>query len=220
MPEIQPPVYLQLPRCTVAPWSPCNSHQKGTRREKEALLPRPPFPLAPLPRFHTPPPLFPPGRPVVPPLPQASPSPPRRVHRVLAPHPSAPQSSLRPNSSTLSPRPRGPAHSIAKASPPGQTPAVAIEKSPPTRPMRTRTPRQTSPASSLPALGKDRDAFCSAHTGQSTHPPRSSSQRAGVPCELWRSSAPAWLEEGRDYGLGRLPRNIFSSVIQARVCPL
>lgn len=141
----------------------------------------PPVPHAPLPRLHTPPPQFPPGRPVVPPPPQASPSPSRRVHRVLAPHPSAPQSSLRPNSSTLSP-PRGPAHSIAKESPLGQTPAVAKAKSPPTRPMRTRTPRQRSPASSLPALDKDRDAFCSAHTGQSTHPPRFFLPEGRVPC--------------------------------------
>ena len=164
--------YLQLPRCTVAPWRPCNSHRERTRRE-EALLPRPPGLGSPSPllRLHTPPPRFQPGRPVVPPPPQASPSPSRRAHRVLAPRPSAPQSSLRPNSSTLSP-PRGPAHSIAKASPPGQTPAVANATSPPTRPVRTRTPRRRSPASALPALGRDRDAFCSAHTGPSTHPPR------------------------------------------------
>lgn len=142
---------------------------KGDQAGEGGFTPTSSFPARPSSPTPHAAPSIPARAPCRPPPPQASPSPPRRVHRVLAPHPSAPQSSLRPNSSTLSP-PRGPAHSIAKVSAPGQTPPAAKAKS--ADPLRTRTPRQRSPASSLPAPGKDRDAFCSAHTGQSTHSPR------------------------------------------------
>lgn len=215
--KIQPPVYLQLPRCTVAPWRPCNSHQKGTRREKEALLPRPPFPLAPLPRLHTPPPLFPPGRPVVLPHP--------RPHH---PHPAGSTASSLRTPALLK------ALSQLQYSVPAPGPGPLYSKGVPTRTdpssseSEVRRPdlcARAHPASEARPLhflppARTGTPFAPPTPGSQHTRPDSSSQRAGVPCELWRSSAPAWLEEARDYGLGLLPRNIFTSVIQGRVCPL
>lgn len=116
---------------------------------------------------HTPPPLcFPPGRPVVstPGSPFTTPPGPQRPR-------SAPQPrSLKKTLSQLqySPAP-GPAHSIAKASPPGQTPAWQ-KRSPPTP---TSAPAEA--ASSLPR--QSRDAFAPPTPGSQHTRPDSLSQR-------------------------------------------
>ena len=204
---MQPPVYLQLPRCTVAPWSPCNSHQERTRREKEALLPRPPGLLCPSPLL------------------------PDSTRRPLDSRPGALSSLPHPRprhphpAGSTGPSLRAPAPLKALSAPtpalcplPGARPTLEQRRPHQDRPQqwqkrRVRRPdlcarahpaREARPLHFLPSAGTG-TPFAPPTPGRRHTRPGSSSRRAGVPCELWRSSAPAWLEEGRDCGLGCLP---------------
>lgn len=105
--------------------------------------------------------------------------------RLLTPAPPSRISAPQLPYSAPSPGPGQTRKDEAKASPPGQTVAGAKARTPPTRPRRRRTPHRRSPAPSLPSLGSDLSPSCSAHTGQSIHPPRvvlSTGSGSGLNC--------------------------------------